>query len=394
MNFQDTSAVFGDKTDAELKKQYWLFRLLNNQFLTGILSKSAEIGLKLHLPIKSLIKKTIFKHFCGGESIEDCAQAVHRLSRRRIKAILDYAVEEKFGEEAFELVKDETLRTIKHAKDNNTISVNVFKVTGVVRSTLLEKVSAHQSLNAQEQAEWHRAKARVTDICAGAQSVKKPIFIDGEESWVQEAIDLLVMEMMEKFNREQPLIFNTIQLYRHDRLEFLKKSHAQAKAGGYLLAVKLVRGAYMEKERERAIKFNYPSPIQPDKQATDQAYNEALRYCIENIDDLAFCVGSHNEESIQFLAQLMCEKGIKSNHEHILFAQLYGMGDNFTYVLAKNNYNVSKLIPYGNINDLLPYLIRRARENTSVLGQMSRELHLLTMEMHRRNIKKGEGRSN
>ncbi len=237
-----------------------------------------------------------------------------------------------------------------------------------------------------EASEWERAKARVNEICSYAHSIDQAVFIDAEESWIQDAIDALAAEMMEQFNKEKPLIYNTVQLYRHDRLEFLKKSRAAAKEKGYVFAVKLVRGAYMERERERAAEMNYPSPIQLDKAATDRDYNEALKYCFENVEDIAFVNGTHNEESVQLLAQLMQEKGIEPNHQNINFSQLYGMSDNISYVLAKNNYNVSKYVPYGPVKDTIPYLIRRARENTSVVGQLSRELELITDEIKRRGI--------
>lgn len=386
LNFLDTCVAFAGKTDAELKKQYVLFRLLGNSFLTSILSTLAKGCLKIRLPIELLIRWTIFKQFCGGETFENCLEIVESLSNHHIKSILDYSAEDESEEEKIEIVKEEILHSIRQAADNNHISFAVFKVTGVVRNLLLEKISASQTLSLDEQAEWQRAKQRVEAICTYAHSAGKPIFFDAEESWIQDGIDLLAIEMMERFNRKKPVIFNTIQLYRRDRLEFLKKSHIKAKESNYIFAAKLVRGAYLEKERERAIKLRYPSPIQPDKNATDKAYNEALIYCIENIDSLAFCVGSHNSESIQLLSQIMSQKGIISNHSSIHFAQLYGMGDNLSYILSKNNYNVSKLVPYGSIKSVLPYLIRRAKENTSMLGQMSRELELISIEMQRRKL--------
>lgn len=386
MNFQDTTTAFGDKTNAEIKTRYWLFRLMNSPSLTNFFSTSAEIGLKLHLPIKSLIKHTIFKQFCGGETIEDCEEAIKTLSKHKIGSILEYSVEGKSEERVFDATAEEILQTIKRAKDDDNIPITVFKVTGVARLALLEKISTGQVLSHDEQSEWNKSKQRVEAICDYAHSINKPVFIDGEESWIQDTIDSLALEMMEKFNRAKPLIFNTIQLYRRDRLEFLKKSHQQAQENRYVLAVKLVRGAYLEKERERAEKLGYPSPIQPDKEATDKAYNEALSYCAENIASMAFCLGSHNEESIRLLTRLMYEKKIEVNHPHILFAQLYGMGDNLSYVLAKHKYNVSKYVPYGNVRDAIPYLIRRARENTSMMGHMGREFNFISNEMRRRGL--------
>jgi proline dehydrogenase len=256
----------------------------------------------------------------------------------------------------------------------------------LARVELLEKVSTGKELFMLEQEEWDKARARVEEICGYAHSLEQPIFIDAEESWIQDAIDALTTEMMEKYNREKPIIYNTIQLYRHDRLEFLKQSHRKARTEGYFYAVKLVRGAYMEKERERAREMGYPSPIQPDKEATDRDFNAALEYCIENIKDLAFVNGTHNEQSVQYLAQLMSRHDIAPAHPHVNFSQLYGMSDNLSYVLAKNGYLVSKYVPYGPVQDAVPYLIRRAQENTSVVGQMSRELELISRELKRRKV--------
>jgi proline dehydrogenase len=386
LNFQDTATAFKDRTDAEIKVKYWLFRLMNSPSLTRFFSTSTEISLNLHLPIKGLIKKTIFKQFCGGETIEECEEAINILSKHNIGSILEYSVEGKSNEKVFDETTEEILQTIKRAKDDEGIPITVFKVTGVARSALLERKCVGQPLSSDEQAEWNRAKRRVETICNYAHSINKPVFIDGEESWIQDAIDGLAMEMMERFNRTKPLIFNTIQLYRHDRLEFLRTSHQRARENGYYLAVKLVRGAYIEKERKRAEKLRYPSPIHPNKEATDRAYNEALTYCAENLERIAFCLGSHNEESIQLLTRLMHERKVEADHPHVLFAQLYGMGDNLSYTLAKNGYNVSKYVPYGSVRDAIPYLIRRAKENTSMMGHMSREFNLIVKEMRRRGL--------
>jgi proline dehydrogenase len=252
----------------------------------------------------------------------------------------------------------------------------------------LQKITSNVELTEKGKWKWRRIQDRVEEICSTAYSLGQPVFIDAEESWIQGAIDLLAEEMMRKYNRERPLIYNTIQLYRTDRLEFLKKSHQKALSEGYYLAVKLVRGAYMEKERERAMQDGYPSPIHQTKEATDKAYNEALLYCLENIETISFVAGTHNENSIQFLVEKLYEKRIKQNHPHVHFSQLYGMSDNLSYVLAKHGYNVSKYVPYGPVKDAIPYLIRRAQENTAVMGQMSRELELIIHEMKRRKLVK------
>lgn len=387
LNFQDTKTAFADKSDAELEKKYWLFKLMNSPFLTNIGTKSTALALKIGLPIKGLVKQTIFKQFCGGETIEECQPTIEKLGSSHIGTILDYSVEGKSSDEDFERTKEETILNLKRAKNDDKIPFAVFKVTGIAPLGTLEKVSNHKKLDAKGNAKWHRTQKRVNEICEFANSIKQPIFIDAEESWIQDAIDSLATEMMEKYNREQPIVFNTIQMYRHDRLEFLKRSHHKAAENGYLLAVKLVRGAYMEKERERAKQMGYESPIQPDKAATDRDYDAAIQYCLENINDIAFVAGTHNEKSVQMLANKLEEMKIPHDHPHVFFSQLYGMSDNLSYILADKNYNVSKYVPYGPVADTLPYLIRRARENTSVMGQMSRELDLIDKELKRRNKK-------
>ena len=386
LNFQDTKTAFADKSDAELEKKHWLFKLMNSPLLTNFGTKATDLALRFGLPIKGLVKNTIFKQFCGGETIEECQPTIEKLGGSNIGTILDYSVEGKFADEDFERTKDETIRNLERAKNDDKIPFAVFKVTGVAPLGTLEKVSADKKLDAKGSAKWQRTNKRVNEICEFAHSIDQPIFIDAEESWIQNAIDRLAAEMMEKYNREKPIVFNTIQLYRRDRLEFLKQSHQTAKEKGYILAVKLVRGAYMEKERERAAELDYASPIQPDKEATDRDFDAAVEYCLNNIEDIAFVVGTHNEKSVQMLARKMEEKGIPHDHPHIFFSQLYGMSDNLSYVLADNNYNVSKYVPYGPVADALPYLIRRAKENTSVMGQMSRELDLIDKELKRRSM--------
>jgi proline dehydrogenase len=386
LNFQDTKTAFADKSNAELEKKYWLFKLMNSPFLTSLGTKSTALALRLGLPIKGLVKNTIFKQFCGGETIEECQPTIEKLGSSNIGTILDYSVEGKSADEDFERTKDEIILNLKRAKNDDKIPFAVFKVTGVAPLGTLEKVSLKKKLDAKGNAKWHRTNRRVNEICEFAHSIEQPIFIDAEESWIQNVIDRLATEMMEKYNTEKPIVFNTIQLYRTDRLEFLKKAHQEAKEKGYILAVKLVRGAYLEKERERAREMNYSSPIQPSKEATDCDYNLAIEYCLENIEDIAFVAGTHNEKSVQLLVQKMDEKKISPNHPHVFFSQLYGMSDNLSYILADNNYNVSKYVPYGPVADALPYLIRRAKENTSVMGQMSRELDLIDKELKRRKL--------
>ena len=387
INFQDTATAFADKSNPELKEKYWLFRLMNSPILSSIGTKLTGIFLNVGLPVKGLVKRTVFRQFCGGETIEECQPTIEKLGASRIGTILDYSVEGKSAETVFESTKNEIIRTVTRAKEDENVPFAVFKVTGVARFEILEKINNGKELLKGEAAEWERTRSRVNEICEYAHSINQPVFIDAEESWIQDAIDTLAAEMMDRYNRQQPLIYNTIQLYRHDRLDFLKESHRKAKENDYFLAVKLVRGAYMEKERERAEEMNYPSPIQPDKAATDRDFDAAIDYCLENIEEIAFVAGTHNETSVCHLAEKLHRKGIKHNHPHVFFSQLYGMSDNLSYVLAKHDYNVSKYVPYGAVKDVMPYLIRRARENTSVVGQVSRELDLIKKELERRNLK-------
>lgn len=386
LDFQDTATAFADKSDAELREKYRLFKMLNSPFLNAIGTRAATFALSLGLPVEGLIKSTIFEQFCGGETIEESEPAVRRLAAAGIGAILDYAVEGKATEQDFDRTKDEIIRTIERAKNDPNIPYAVFKVTGIAPLGTLEKMSAKKKLDAKGQAKCERIHNRVNEICELAYSIGQPLFIDAEESWIQDAIDRLAADMMERFNRERPLIYTTIQLYRVGMLDFLKKSRRRAKADGYVYAVKLVRGAYMEKERERAAEKGYPSPIHETKAETDAEYDAALEYCLKHHEDMAFVAATHNEASTQKLAAGMHERGIDPGHPNIGFSQLYGMGDNISYVLAKHGYNVSKYVPYGPVADAVPYLTRRAEENTSASGFVSRELELIKREINRRGI--------
>jgi proline dehydrogenase len=386
LDFRDTATAFADKSDAELREKYRLFKMLNSPFLNSLGMRAAKFALSLGLPVEGLIKETIFEQFCGGETIGECEPVINKLGTARIGTILDYSVEGKATEQDFDNTRDEIIRTIERAKNDPNIPFAVFKVTGVAPLGTLEKLSKKKKLDAKGQAKCERIHTRVNEICEFAYSIKQPVFIDAEESWIQDAIDRLATEMMEKYNRRVPIVFNTLQMYRTDRLQFLRDARKQAKSDGYILAVKLVRGAYMEKERERAAEMGYESPIQPDKKSTDRDYNAALEYCIDHLDEVAFVAGTHNERSTQLLAQMMHQRGIKHDHPHIFYSQLYGMSDNLSYVLAKNGYRVSKYVPYGPVADAIPYLIRRAQENTSVTGQVSRELELISMELQRRKL--------
>jgi len=384
LNFRDTETAFADRSTAELEERQRLFKVMNSPFLNSIGTKAATFALGLGLPVKGLIKSTVFDLFCGGETIEECQPVVDRLGRAGIGSILDYSVEGKSTEEDFEKTKDEILRAIKRAKDDPDVPFSVFKVTGIAPLGTLEKMSGKKKLDAKGQAKCERIHNRVNEICEYAHSIGQPVFIDAEETWIQDAIDRLATEMMEKYNGETVIVYNTIQLYRNDRLQFLKESRRAATEGGYFLGLKLVRGAYMEKERERAAQQGYPSPINDSKKATDDAYDAAVEYCVKHVDRVSVVAGTHNETSTQRLVQLMYEKRIVPDHHHIYFSQLYGMSDNLSYVLAKNGYNVSKYVPYGPVEDAIPYLVRRAEENSAVAGQVSRELELINTELKRR----------
>lgn len=386
LDFQDTATAFADKSNSELKEKYRLFKMMNSPFLNAIGTRTAKFALALGLPVEGLIKSTVFEQFCGGETIEECETAIKKLGESGIGTILDYSVEGKSEEADFERTKEETIRTIRRAKDDPDIPFTVFKITGIAPLGTLEKLSCKKRLDAKGQAKCERIHNRVQEICEFAYSIGQPVFIDAEESWIQSAIDRLAIEMMEKYNREGPIVFNTWQMYRTDRLENLKQSRRNASRDGYILGAKLVRGAYMEKERARAEEMGYPSPIHPDKEATDRDYDAAIEYCLDHLEDVAFVAGTHNEKSTQKLIRKMHDRGIPVGHPHVFFSQLYGMSDNLSYVLAKNGYSVSKYVPYGPVKDAVPYLIRRADENTSVTGQVSRELDLIEKELKRRKL--------
>ena len=384
LSFENTAVAFGHKNKAQLKKAYWLFKLVANPTLVKLGKFFMNIALKLHIPIGWAIKPTIFQQFCGGETIQDCAGTTKILDQFGIGTILDYSVEGKETDLDFDATCTEILATIQTGNDNEHIPFCVFKVTGVGRFSVLQKVNEGKKLSELEQAEYERIHYRIDRICSAAAEAKTPVFIDAEESWIQDTIDALANEMMEKYNQGNVWVYNTIQLYRHDRLAFLKKSHREAKEKKYLLGVKLVRGAYMEKERARAQEKGYPSPIQPDKAASDRDYDAALKYCVENVEDISTVAGTHNEASSKYLAQLIKDSGLANGDARLYFAQLYGMSDHISFNLANEGYKVAKYVPYGPIREVMPYLIRRAEENTSVKGQTSRELSLILQEMERR----------
>jgi len=382
VSFDNTENAFKAKSNSELKRSYILFKLIGNQFLVKIGAKTAPLA--LNIGFKGLIKSTIFKQFVGGENIHDCSQTVAELGKYNIGTILDYSVEGKESENDFEHCLNETLETIDKAKSDANIPFCVFKVTGLARFDLLEKVSSKENLSESEITEWKKVKTRVDKICKSAFESNQAIFIDAEESWIQPAIDEMANENMAAYNKSKAIVYNTYQMYRHDRLAFLKQTIENGKANGFQVGAKLVRGAYMEKERKRAAELNYPSPIQPSKEASDKDYEAALKLCVENIQMMGLCAGTHNEKSSLFLVELMKQNNIQPTDKRIFFSQLLGMSDHISYNLSLNGYNVAKYVPYGPVKDVLPYLIRRAQENTSVKGQTGRELNLIIKEKKRR----------
>ncbi len=384
LNFRDTETAFADKSTSELLERQRLFKVMSSPWLNSLSTRAATFALGLGLPVKSIIKSTVFELFCGGETIEECEPVIQRLGQSNLGSILDYSVEGKSAEEDFEATKEEILRTIKRANDDPSVPFAVFKVTGIAPLGTLEKMSNKKKLDAKGQAKCERIHNRVNEICEYAHSIGQPVFMDAEESWIQDAIDRLATEMMEKYNQETVIVYNTIQLYRKDRLQFLKESRRAATEAGYFLGVKLVRGAYMEKERDAAAELGYESPIHDTKKDTDDAFDAAVEYCLKHLDRVSMVAGTHNEKSNQLLVGKMYEKRIVPDHHHVYFSQLYGMSDNLSYVLAKNGYNVSKYVPYGPVEDAVPYLVRRAAENTAVAGQVSRELDLINIELKRR----------
>ncbi len=386
ISFENTEIAFQAKSDSDLNRSYWLFKLIGNPWLVKIGASMAPLALGIGL--KKLIKATIFKQFVGGENIHDCEKTIVDLGKYGIGTILDYSVEGKESEEDFNRCFKETLDTIHKAKDHKHIPFCVFKVTGLARFALLEKVSAGEELNDAEKKEYEIVEDRVQEICRIASLNNQPVFIDAEESWIQNAIDKMAMQNMALYNKDKVIVYNTYQFYRHETLSFLENSIATAKAKGFKVGAKLVRGAYMEKERARALRMNYPSPIQDNKENTDRDYDRALEICIKNISLVSVCAGTHNEKSSLLLTELMSKHSIESGDKRVYFSQLLGMSDHISYNLAQAGYNVAKYVPYGPVKEVLPYLIRRAQENTSVKGQTGRELSLIIKEKKRRSQNK------
>ncbi|HHM21733.1 MAG TPA: proline dehydrogenase [Bacteroidetes bacterium] len=387
VDFSNTEIAFADKSDEELRHTARLFRLMNNPLLVNIGAKLAMMAVRLHLPFfEFIVRKTIFPRFCGGTTLLDAQKSIDRLYKYGVHSVLDYGAEGKESEEDFNRTMNENIRAIEFAARQPGIPIISTKITGLARFGLLEKVSQTADLTPDEQEEYQNVLKRIDSICHKAAQNDVGVFIDAEETWIQDAIDRIANQMMSRYNSKKAIVYNTFQLYRHDRLAYLMDSFNRAAQEGYMPGAKLVRGAYMEKERERAKQMGYPSPIQPTKEATDHDYDLATRFCIENYEKMACCIATHNVESTRLAAALIDEKGIPKDHHHLLFSQLYGMSDNLTFNLAKAGYNVSKYLIYGQVREVIPYLIRRTEENASVTGDMSRELSLILKEMRRRGI--------
>ena len=384
--FNNTEVAFALKSDTELERAYFLFKLIDSQPLVKIGTAVTNFALKAHLPVEGLIRSTVFDHFCGGVNENDCLRVVEKMYTKGVSSVLDYSVEGKEEEAQFDAALNMTLKTIEFAKEREAIPFAVFKPTGFGRLALYEKVGEKAYLTENEQKEWNRVIERFDIACKTAFEKDVLLLIDAEESWMQDAADAIVTDMMRKYNKQKTIVFNTLQMYRWDRLDYLKNIHEQAKAEGFYIGMKLVRGAYMEKENERAAERGQKSPICISKEATDINYDSAVSYMLDHLDIMAVFAGTHNEESSYKLMQLMQEKGIAKNDKRIFFGQLLGMSDNISFNLAAEGYNVAKYLPFGPVRDVMPYLIRRAEENTSVAGQTSRELTLIKKEKERRKL--------
>jgi proline dehydrogenase len=386
VNFENTEFAFAHKTNGALKQASFLFSTLGNPKLTKIGVALTNFAFKIRLPIEGIIKKTLYQQFVGGETLEEASNSAKKIFEHGVGVILDYGVEGKTTEEEFDKSAKEFIEAIEFAAGKKHIPFVSIKVTGFARFELLEKLDAGALLNNDETAEFDKVRNRLKLICDAASKANVMILIDAEETWIQDPVDSLALEMMAIYNAQQILIFNTYQMYRHDRLEFLYLTHEKSKTSKFILGAKLVRGAYMEKEQARAEEKNYPNPIQPSKEQCDKDYDMAVNYCLENNDNIAVFIGTHNDLSCLKACEIMQIKNIPNYNKHVYFSQLYGMSDNISFNLAHSGYNISKYLPYGPVKDVVPYLMRRAQENTSVAGQTGRELKLINTELKRRKL--------
>jgi proline dehydrogenase len=384
--FDNTEIAFKYRTDKELKLGRFLFSSMGSPTLTSIGMTLTKFAISWKLPVKGLIKSTLFDQFCGGETMDEAAKTASIIGKYGIDTILDYGVEGKESEEDFDHAVPEFIKAIKYAATNKNIPFISIKITGFAHFALLEKVHNETTLTDEENAAWKRVFGRINAICKAAADNNIMVLVDAEESWIQKPVDDLTDAMMEQYNKTKAVVYNTFQMYRHDRLLFLKESYEFAKSKQFILGAKLVRGAYMEKERNRAADMGYTSPIQPSKEATDKDYDEAVLFCLQHLDDVALFIGTHNEASCLRAVKYMQDHKIPANTGRVYFSQLYGMSDNISFNLAHQDYHVAKYLPYGPVKDVLPYLMRRAQENTSVAGQTGRELTLITKELKRRKL--------
>lgn len=384
--FENTEIAFQLKSDSELERAYFLFKMIGSVPLVKIGTSLTKVALNLNLPVEGLIRSTVFDHFCGGVNEQDCIPVVDKMFSKNVSSVLDYSVEGKEVDTTFNETTQQVLKLVDFTNENKAMSFTVFKPTGFGRFEVFRKITEKEPLTEAEHEEWQKVRERFDKVCKKCYESNVSLLIDAEESWMQGAADDLVLEMMRKYNRERAVVFNTLQCYRWDRLDYLKELHTIAKNEGFYLGFKIVRGAYLEKENDRAKEKHYKSPICISKQATDDNFNAIMAYCIENIDQIPLFIGTHNEESTYKAMELMQQKEIPNDDNRIWFGQLYGMSDHISFNLAKENYNVAKYLPFGPVKDVMPYLIRRAEENTSVAGQTSRELNLLKREKERRKL--------
>ena len=384
--FDNTKVAFELKSDSELERAYFLFKMISHQPLVRIGTAATNFALKAHLPVEGLIRSTVFDHFCGGVNEDDCLSVIDKMFEKGVSSVLDFSVEGKESEAQFDAAMEKTLKIINFADEKEAMPIAVFKPTGFGRFHLYQKKGEGKAFTEAETKEWNKIVSRFHSACKLAKEKDVELLIDGEESWMQDAADDLCEEMMRLYNTEKPIVYNTLQLYRWDRLDYLKGLHERAKANGFKIGIKIVRGAYMEKERERAEENAYKSPICETKQITDNNFNETLKYILDHLDDISLFIGTHNEESCYLAMELMNQLNISKNDNRVWFGQLYGMSDHISFNLAAQGYNVAKYVPFGPVKDVMPYLIRRAEENTSVAGQTSRELNLLKQERTRRKI--------
>lgn len=384
--FDNTETAFKLKSDSELERAYFLFKMISMEPLVKIGTAVTKFALNINLPVEGLIRSTVFDHFCGGINEKDCLSTVDKLFEAGVSSVLDFSVEGKEEDAQFEATTNKVIELTRFAKNKEAMPFSVFKPTGFGRFKIWQKITEKQPLTEAEELEWKRIEDRYEKVSKEARDSNIRLLIDGEESWMQDAADDLCEKMMEKYNKETPIVFNTLQCYRWDRLEYLKNLHQRAKNKGFKLGFKIVRGAYMEKENERAIEKGYKSPICESKKATDDNFNEIMKYIMNNLNDIELFVGTHNESSTYLTIDLMDENKISKNDDRIWFGQLFGMSDHITFNLGAEGYNVAKYIPFGPVKDVMPYLIRRAEENTSVAGQTSRELTLLKKEKERRKL--------